>query len=204
VIFDFGGVLTSPLFEGLAAFSADHAIDLSELARAALGAYAGGQDALVTDFELGRIDEHEFTRELALRLSELAGRPIDPDGLIARLFRVRIEDRMLDAVASIRAAGFKTGLVSNSWGMSLYPLERLDGLFDARIISGEVGLRKPDPAIFHLAVERLRVEPGSCVFVDDDPTNLAVAESAGMAVVLHKTAAETIVELEARLDVRLG
>lgn len=110
---------------------------------------------------------------------------------------------MLDAVGAARRAGVKTGLLSNSWGLDHYPRKRLRHLFDAIVISGEVGLRKPDPAIFELTVNRLGVTPGSVVFVDDHPGHLKAALGAGMTTVLHRRPEETIRELERLFGIRL-
>ena len=58
----------------------------------------------------------------------------------------------------------------------------LDELFDVVIDSSEVGMRKPDPRIFHLALEQLGgVEPGRAVFLDDYPGNVVAAEARGHA-----------------------
>jgi putative hydrolase of the HAD superfamily len=71
-----------------------------------------------------------------------------------------------------------------------------DGLFDEIVISGEVGLHKPEPAIFELACERVGFEPGECVFVDDLRENCAGAEAVGITAILHRGADKTIPELE--------
>lgn len=109
----------------------------------------------------------------------------------------------MSALGSARAAGLKTGLLSNSWGTSLYPRELLDELFDAVVVSGEVGMRKPDPAIFTLITQRLGVDADRCVFVDDYPGHLESAATAGMITVLHTSPAQTIAELERLFEVPL-
>ena len=76
-------------------------------------------------------------------------------------------------------------------------------LFDATVISGDVGLHTPQPEIYRLACERLGVEPGEAVFVDDLRENVAGAEAVGMAAVLHRHSAATIAELEALLGLPL-
>jgi putative hydrolase of the HAD superfamily len=202
-IFDFGGVLTTPLQDALMAFGEDAGIELQDLVRACLGAYAGQQDDLVTGFETGLISEEEFSVAVAGRLSEISGRQLDPRGLVQRMFRVSLEEQMFDAIGTAHAAGLRTALLSNSWGTSLYPRRRLADLFDVLVMSGEVGLRKPEPAIFALTVERLGVAPGECVFVDDNPSHLAVAKEQGMATVLHRSPEDSISELEVLLDLRL-
>ncbi len=82
--------------------------------------------------------------------------------------------------------------------------DRLDPIFDVMVISGEVGLRKPDPAIFELTTDRLGVAAGECVFVDDHPGHLQSAAQAGMTTVLHRDPARTIAELEGLLGLVLS
>ena len=86
---------------------------------------------------------------------------------------------MLDGVRAARRAGVRTAMLSNSWGEDRYDRALLAELFDAWVISGEVGLRKPDPAIYELAAERLGLPPAACVFVDDLPGNLKPARALG-------------------------
>jgi putative hydrolase of the HAD superfamily len=204
LVVDFGGVLTTPLQASMVAFAESLGIELQHLARAALGGYMGGEDALVFDFETGKVTEEEFCREFAARLTEYSGTPVEADGLVTRLFSgLGLEESMFAAVASARRAGLKTGLLSNSWGTELYPHDRLAQVFDVSVISGEVGLRKPDPAIFELTVERLGVPAEGCVFVDDHAGHLASAAEAGMTTVLHREPERTIGELEELLGIGL-
>jgi putative hydrolase of the HAD superfamily len=186
-------------------FADELGLELQHIVRASLGVYTGAQDDLVVDFETGRISDEEFALAFAARLSEISGKDVSPDRLVERIFAgLRIEEDMMTAVEVARKAGFKTGLLSNSWGMGLYPRRRIDDLFDAIVISGEVGMRKPDAAIFDLAVGRLGVEPGRSIFVDDHPGHLKAAVALGMTTVLHKTPSETIAELEALLGLSLA
>lgn len=196
LVIDFGGVLTTPLYDAMAEFAREVGVDLEELVRVALGLYAGDDDRLVFDLETGAISEDEFARAFAARLEAVSGTRVEPEGLVARMFRVELEMSMLDAVAAARAAGYKTGMLSNSWGPSLYPRDILSSLFDEIVISGEVGLRKPDPLIFELATRRLEVAPSRAVFVDDHPGHLEVARDLGFITVLHRTPAETVGELK--------
>ena len=105
--------------------------------------------------------------------------------MLARMFAgFRPEPDMIGVVGTARAAGIRTGLLSNSWGLD-YPREGWDELFDVVVISGEVGLRKPDPAIYLLAADRLRLRPAEVVFVDDLAPNVRGAAAAGMVGVQH-------------------
>jgi putative hydrolase of the HAD superfamily len=188
----------------MVAFAEDVGIDLQDLVRVALGAYTGEQDDLVTDFETGQISEEQFSQAFAARLATVAPGPVDPTDLVRRMFQVELEEPMLAAVARARSEGIKTALLSNSWGAGLYPRDRLEGLFEAIVISGEVGLRKPDPAIFRLTLQRLTLPAEACVFVDDHPGHLAVARDEGLTTVLHRSPRETIAELESLLGLALA
>jgi epoxide hydrolase-like predicted phosphatase len=117
---------------------------------------------------------------------------------------MHLEEAMLAAVRRAHDHDFRTGLLSNSWGLDLYPRHLFEDLFDVVVISGEVGMRKPDPAIFRLTTKKLGVAPEACVFVDDHLGHLTAAGDEGMKTVLHRTPAETIAELESLLGVTLS
>ena len=197
LIIDYGGVLTTSLFASFAAFCEREGLDRAVVARA----FRDDREArrALIDFECGRLEDSAFEAILAPRLG------VEPDGLIGRLFGdLGPEHDMIAAVAAAKAAGVRTALLSNSWGPTTYDRSGWDELFDETVISGEVGIRKPDPAIYAMASERLGVAPRESVFVDDLEQNLAPAREAGMAVVHHVDAAQTIAELERLLGVQLG
>ena len=111
---------------------------------------------------------------------------------------------MVQAVAQARAAGVRTALVSNSWGVHRYPHELFDELFDGVVISAEEGIRKPSRRMYELGVERAGVRAEECVYVDDLPFNLTPAQELGMATIHHTSAEKTIPELERLLGVSLS
>jgi putative hydrolase of the HAD superfamily len=204
LIVDYGGVLTTPLQDAMVRFAEQTGIELQDLVRAALGVYADVEDELVVAFETGKISEEEFSDAFARRLSDATGVAIESKGLVRRIFAgIELEDAMVSAIETARTAGLKTGMLSNSWGMSLYPKELIERLFDAVVVSGEVGVRKPDPAIYELITQRLGVDAGRCVFVDDFPGHIDAAAHAGMTTVLHRSPAETIAELERLFEIPL-
>jgi putative hydrolase of the HAD superfamily len=201
LVIDFGGVMTTSLQNAMAAFAMSKGIDLQDLVRAALSAYMGAEDDLVTDFETGRLSEADFSVAFSARLEKYSGVHIEHDGLVAGLFEsLELEEDMFDLVERSKSGGYKTALLSNSWGMGLYPIDRIRELFDVVVISGEVGLRKPDPDIFKMTVDKLGLEAAACVFVDDHPGHLKAAQEAGMTTVLHKSPAQSIPEVEVLLD----
>jgi putative hydrolase of the HAD superfamily len=197
LLVDFGGVLTSNVFASFADFCRAEGLE-TDAVRERFMSDAGARN-LLAQLECGRITEAQFEP----RFGELLG-VASHEGLIDRLFSgMRPEPAMLDAVAAARRAGVRTGLLSNSWGEDRYDRSRFDELFDTLVISGEVGMRKPAPAIYALACERLGRAPERCVFVDDLPGNLKPAGALGMATVLHRDADSTLDELEPLLGVSL-
>ena len=205
LVVDYGGVLTTPIQDSMQVFANEEGIELQDLARVALRAYVEGDDDLVTAFETGRMSEEDFSLQFAQRLAQETGKEIDPELFVNRMFGgVRLEEGMLDAVARTREAGYKTGLLSNSWGLKAYPRERFKDLFDVVVISAEVGMRKPEPEIFRFTTDKLGVDPSKCIFVDDHPGHLKAALAEGMTTVLHRAPAQTIEELSRLLEIDLS
>jgi epoxide hydrolase-like predicted phosphatase len=197
LIVDFGGVLTSSVWPAFAAFCEREG--LAPEAVRDLFREQGEALALLRGLETGELADPEFER----RFGGLLGVG-DHEGLIERMFAdLRPDEAMIGAVRTARAAGVATGLISNSWGLGIYD-RAPTGLFDATVISGEVGMHKPQPEIYRLACERLGVEPADAVFVDDLRENCAGAEAVGMTAVLHRDPARTIAELERLLGVALS
>jgi putative hydrolase of the HAD superfamily len=196
LVVDFGGVLTTNIWAAFADFCEAVGRDRD----AVLTLFRDEPQAmeLLRGLETGELDEAEFEPRFAALLGI-----DDHEGLIGRLFAgLGPDDAMIDAVRAARAVGVKTGLITNSWGLGIYERAPMD-LFDATVISGDVGLHKPQPEIYRLACERLGVEPDDAVFVDDLRENVAGAEAVGMTAVLHRDPAATIERLEELLGVAL-
>jgi putative hydrolase of the HAD superfamily len=196
LLVDFGGVLTTNIWESFGAFC--DAEGLEREAVRELFRQRGEGLALLRRLERGEVSDDEFQRAFGALLG------VAPDGLIDRLFAgLGPDEEMVAAVGAFREAGVPTGLISNSWGTGIYERAPLE-IFDATVISGDVGLHKPEPEIYRLGAERIGVPADRCVFVDDLRENIDGAEAVGMAGVLHRDAATTIAELERLLDVTLG
>jgi putative hydrolase of the HAD superfamily len=102
------------------------------------------------------------------------------------------------AVAELRSRGVKVAVLSNSWGSTPfdpYARFRLHEHYDTVVISDRVGLRKPDPEIFALVLQRLNLPGEQCVFVDDVARYLPSAEALGMATIHATDPAATVAEL---------
>lgn len=203
LLVDYGGVLTSPVVESFANFCTREQIDVDVFRDVIMGA-ARTIDSPFARVETGAITQEEFDAAVAALLSAACGRAIDPQGLKQRLFAdISSDAAMIAAIKRARAAGVKTVLVSNSWGGRDYPAEILDATFDALVISGEVGLRKPEPEMYHFAADKAGVACEECVFVDDFKVNIDGAHAVGMTGVLHRDANETIPRLEELLGTPL-
>jgi putative hydrolase of the HAD superfamily len=192
LIVDYGGVLTTDVFASFRAFCEAEGLP-PETVRDRFRSDPEARELLAA-LETGAVAVAEFEPRFAALLE------VRSERLIERLFDgMEPEETMLEGVRSLRRGGVRTGLLSNSWGDATgYGSVR--ELFDAWVISGEVGLRKPDPAIYALAAERLGLPPEACVFVDDLPGNLKPARAIGMATVLHRGDAEaTLAEVRALL-----
>jgi putative hydrolase of the HAD superfamily len=155
----------------------------------------------VRALEKGELSEDEFADRFG-ELLELA--PARRAGMVDRMFgRIRPDDVMVEALRRARAQGVRTGLVSNSMGAGRYDRASFPELFDGVVISGDVGMHKPQPEIFLLGAKRVGVAPKQCVFVDDLRENCEGAEAVGMTAVLHRGAESTLPQLEELLGVAL-
>lgn len=204
LLVDYGGVLTTGVGRSFRAFERSHGMSRGSLLNLLQAAYrSDAEDSSIARFERGEMELTAFEEELGRQLVE-AGYDVTPDGLVEQLFgATESDERMWEVVARARAAGVRTGLLSNSWGPEGYLRERFDDHFDAVVISGEVGLRKPGQAIFRLATEQLDLEPGDCAFVDDLDRNVEVARRLGMYGVVHRDTDTTAAELSDFLGVPL-
>lgn len=203
LLVDFGGVLTTSVTRSFRAVCTEMGLPPELAKEAFLEAYASGHegDGPVHKMEKGEISVEEFSAGLAQIMTERSGVTVPATDLVFKLFALMdLDEAMFSAVAGARRAGVRTGLLSNSWGTENYPHHRFAELFDITVISGEVGIRKPDPAIFALASRRLGIEPARCVFVDDLDKNIVVAEEAGMTGILHRNAETTIPQMAKLLE----
>jgi epoxide hydrolase-like predicted phosphatase len=208
VITDWGGVMTNPIVETVNAWLEADGIDrdsyVAIMRQWVQQAYAGG-DAInpIHALERGESTDAEFEQALASELLQLDGGPVPGTGLLARMFAAsRLDEDMLALLRKLHATGVPTGLLSNSWGGG-YPRELFPDLFDAVVISGEVGMRKPEPEIFLHAAELLGLQPQQCVFIDDIQANITAAEQLGFTGVLHSAAGDTAQQVADLLGIQL-
>lgn len=187
VVFDYGGVLTTPVRSCLSAWLAAESIDEDSFVGTMREWLARDVPfgSPVHLLETGELPVTEFERRLAARLTTTDGTPVPAKKLLTRLFAELSPDPAMAALLrDVRAAGLRTGLLSNSWG-DTYP-NLVHELCDVVVISGREGLRKPDPRIYRLVLERLGVPAERCAFVDDAPINVEAAAALGFRATRHR------------------
>ena len=151
LLVDWGGVLTTNLFQSFTDFCVRAGVEPQKLRKS----FAANPDfrELLIALEKGELGEDVFEAQLAPLLG------VEPAGLIDGLFAgVHSDQAMLDAVRLARESGVRTGLISNSWGVHRYPRELFEELFDGIVISGEEGMRKPSQRMYELGAQRARSE----------------------------------------------
>ena len=199
LIVDWGGVLTMPIHTAIGSW-----LKATGVERDHYGAVVGrwiepssAEMSPVHRLERGEIAVEEFEHLLSAALAQ-EGSTVEAAGLIGQMFAdlAIYEDSMTSLVTRAHAAGVRTALLSNSWGNE-YDRSDWHEMFDTVVISGEVGMRKPERAIFELALDRIGLPAGECVFVDDVAPNIAAAAEAGLVGIVHRTFDETARELEA-------
>ncbi len=228
VIFDYGGVLSTPPFVGLSEFERDNgypkgsllqlifgggpptgaqrdAIANGDATAAAWAIYDGDEDA-APDWHLletGKMTMAEFNDRLVARSEAHLGSAIDT-GFYPRFLeslRVNIYWPVVHRVRELRAEGYRTAILTNNvaeWAGVWQASIPVD-LFDVIVDSSAVGLRKPDEAIFHLTCERLGVAPEAAVFLDDSPGHVAAAQRAGLAGIVVTGPDQALADLDALL-----
>jgi len=199
LLVDFGGVLTTNVFDSFRAFCEDEGLDPEAIKR--LFREDPCALACVRGLERGELSEREFAQRFGSLLELEPGRR---GGLVDRMFgHIQPDEAMVDALRRARAQGVRTGLISNSMGAGRYDRSTFPRLFDGVVISGDEGLHKPEPAIYELGCERVGLAPADCVFVDDLRENCDGAEAVGMTALLHRGADRTLPRLEKLLGVGL-
>jgi len=192
VITDWGGVMTNPIAETVNAWLEADGIDRDSyvaVMREWVSQAFGDQESEspIHALERGESSHADFEQALATELRLISGEPVPGDGLLTRMWAGSRRDQgMLNLFRRLKAAGVPTALLSNSWGADYgYPRELFPEMFDAVVISAEVGMRKPEARIFLHTAGLLGLEPAECIFVDDIQQNIAAAEDLGFTGILH-------------------
>jgi putative hydrolase of the HAD superfamily len=206
VIWDFGGVLTTSPFEAFARFEKQRGFPVDIIRRTNA---ANHLENAWAKFERAEIDVEAFDKLFAEESrglgAEVRGKEVLP------LLQGDLRPEMVEALKRVKAR-CKTGCITNNLpanaigstsGRSLYVAEVM-ALFDHIIESAKIGLRKPDPRIYRMMIDALKVDPKKCVYLDDLGVNLKPAREMGMTTIKVVSAAQALTELEAATGLKLG
>lgn len=205
VISDFGGVLTNKLMEAFAAFQDETGISMEQLGRGMQRVAERDGEYPLFRLERGEVTEEEFLDSLAWGLEpDLGHRP--------KLHRFReiwfealhANDAMLELMRELRGSGYRMAILTNNvreWEELWRSKLPVDEIFELVVDSAWVGMRKPEPEIYRLTIERLDSElrPGDCLFVDDNELNVEAARELGMAAVRFVSNKQAIPEIRTAL-----
>jgi len=202
VLFDFGGVYTASPFAVFIEAAAELGAEPERVLGHVFGPYDRDTDHPWHRLERGELSLLDARREIMARAAE-DGLAFDPLAILARMAQGGGGARaaVVETTRRIRRRGLRTALVTNNareFGAGWRSLLPLDELFDAVIDSSEVGVRKPDPAIFALALGALGdVDPSHAVFLDDFHGNVDAARRLGMhGLLVEEDPAAALAELD--------
>ena len=207
VIWDFGGVFTTSPFEAFARYEREKGLP-PDLIRKING--ANHLENAWARFERAELDLDGFDKAFAAEALAL-GHTVPGREIIA-LLSGDFRPDVIEALRRIKAAGLKTGCITNNVpanqtgsaeGRTLYAREVM-ALFDHVIESAKTGIRKPDPRIYTMMCEALKVEPNVCVYLDDLGVNLKPARAMGMVTIKVETGPQAIAELETATGLKLS
>jgi len=203
VISDFGGVLTTPLVQSFAAVQDQTGIPFEELGKAMARINEEEGKHPLYELETGRLSEPDFLAKIGDALEpELGHRPE-----LHRFREIYFEalhpnEPMIELMREAKGSGRRMGLLTNNvreWEPLWRSMLPVDEIFEVVVDSGFVGCRKPDREIYDLTLERMGVEAGDCVFIDDADVNCDAARELGMSAVHYQHNDQAIPELRAAL-----
>lgn len=184
VLFDFGGVFTTSPFAAVESMAQDLNMDVAPFAEVMFGTYHEDNDHPWHRLERGEVSFDE-AREAIMALGRDAGLQIDPIDMLVRMASGNlVQQPMVDTLRDIKAAGYPVAIITNNvkefrdgW-RALIPVDELiDRVFD----SSELGVRKPNPAIYQHALQEMGgVAPQRAVFLDDVEQNVQGARDLGV------------------------
>ena len=203
VLSDFGGVLTSPLRDTFRAFQDSSGISLASLgsAMAAVAARTGAHPLF--ELETGRLTEADFLAGLAAELTEQLGRTVELHGFGEAYFNhLEPNERMIEYMRALRGRGHRMAICTNNvreWEPLWRAMLPVDEIFEVVVDSAFVGVRKPEPEIYRLTLERLGVNADTALLVDDVEANCDGARELGMPAVWFRPTEQAIEDIEAVL-----
>jgi epoxide hydrolase-like predicted phosphatase len=189
VLWDYGGVFSASPFEAMGRLAESVGVAPDRYVGLIFGPYDRDDDHPWHRLERGEISLGD-ARDQILELGRAEGVEADLLHFIAAMAKegIGVRDEVVALAREIKSSGTRTALVTNNiaefrehWRNSI----PIDELFHHVVDSSEVGLRKPDPRIFELALEKVGAsDPGRAVFLDDYEGNVEAARRVGIHGIL--------------------
>ena len=196
VLFDFAGVLTSSPWTAMTAAGGGN-LELL------IGTYEEDTDHPWHQVERGELGIAEWAVAVT-ELGQAQGIEVDFAPLQSMLGDMAVHHSIVERIRTLRTEGYQLALVTNNVreGSAMWRAKvPVDELFDVVVDSSEVGMRKPNPAIFHHTLEQLGGTPAhEAVFLDDSPGNVVGAQRAGLHAILVEDPDDAVAELDAFLS----
>ena len=186
VVFDFGGVFTASPFTGIHAWHVEKGLDPAKGVRAVFGPYDQDTDHPWHQLERGELALAAAAEQIKVVAAE-EGLDIELSEMFGSMGGSTVRADMVDKAIEIRKAGYRTALITNNikeFADGWRAMIPVDDMFDVIVDSSEVGMRKPDPRIYQLALDQLGVAADRSVFLDDAAGNIAAARALGMTGIL--------------------
>jgi putative hydrolase of the HAD superfamily len=204
VICDFGGVLTTPLFQAFARVQDDSGVPVEALGKALVRIAEQDGAHPLWELEKGRMSEPDFVARLERAVGEQLGRPVALHDFSERYWsHLHPNEELIAYMRGLRERGYAMALLTNNvreWEPRWRAMLPVDEIFPLVVDSAFVGMRKPEPEIYSLTLQRLRVPAAECLFLDDIELNCETARELGMTAVVFHDTAQAIAEVEAALD----
>jgi putative hydrolase of the HAD superfamily len=206
VISDFGGVLTTPLLQSFVAFQDQTGVPFEALGKAMERIEEADPDGKHPLYELekGNISEPDFLEQMADELEpELGHRP--EMHRFSEIYFEALEpnEPMIELMRQLKDRGLRMALLTNNvreWEPHWRSMLPVDEIFEVVVDSGFVGMRKPEPEIYELTLERLgNVTPPESLFIDDSDVNCEAAAELGMTAVHYRDAVQATAAIESAL-----
>jgi putative hydrolase of the HAD superfamily len=205
VLWDFGGVILSSPFEAFNTYEAQKGLPTDLIRRVNSTNPHTNAWALL---ERNDISPQEFDQLFATE-SEALGHRV-PGADVLALLSGEVRPRMVQALDTVKAAGFKIACLTNNVVSTEEPaterqaqVRTIMHKFDHVVESSKVGCRKPEPRFYEIACELLNVSPNECVFLDDLGINLKPAAAMGMRTIKVVNPDDALAELSGHLDLAL-
>jgi putative hydrolase of the HAD superfamily len=203
VVSDFGGVLTTPLLHAFARVQEDSGLEVASLGKAMARITEEDGAHPLYELEKGNLSEPEFLAALERGIEAETGRRVELHEFSQRYWsHLHPNEPLIDKMRALRGEGYRMALLTNNvreWEPRWRSMLPVDEIFEVVVDSAFVGMRKPDPEIYELTLERLGVAAADALFLDDIEVNCDTARSLGMTPVWFRDNDQALADIDAAL-----